>query len=276
MAPQLERARSVRVRRGLPPHPNSQQRSNISTYPAHLHPRNARRSPQRIRAATQATTNFVVTRDLLTNRPTATPPNSPQSAPGQAESATCGVQCAYACPTAGRLRRQERRGGMQVVCRTSAVSVVQASRSTPGSCRSPSAGVADQVRADRRNALPAGTRGANPDRERWSVRCLVSPASPAHGSARFGRRPGAGWPTHQPVAMHQQMHRVMRDVEQVPWRLAQQCLIAAMHAIDQVIAFELRTQHRDCSRELTNALAELFLLTHRDKRRRRRAAQPWT
>jgi hypothetical protein len=38
----------------------------------------------------------------------------------------------------------------------------------------------------------------------------------------------------------------------------------------------LRTQHRDCSRELTNALAELFLLTHRDKRRRRRAAQPWT
>lgn len=64
--------------------------------------------------------------------------------------------------------------------------------------------------------------------------------------------------------MHQQMHRIVGNIEEFPWRLTQQRFIAAVHAVDQVVAIELRTQHRQRSRELTYALAELFLLPHRD------------
>ena len=63
-------------------------------------------------------------------------------------------------------------------------------------------------------------------------------------SVGFQRRPGARRTPHQAMPMHQQMHRIVGDIEQLPGRLAQQRFVAAMHAIDQVITIELRTQHR--------------------------------
>jgi hypothetical protein len=68
------------------------------------------------------------------------------------------------------------------------------------------------------------------------------PLSPSVGFQQDDRRDGR--PSYQAMAMHQQMHRIVSDIEQFPWRLAQQCLVPTVNAIDQVVAIKLRTQHR--------------------------------
>ena len=64
------------------------------------------------------------------------------------------------------------------------------------------------------------------------------------------------------MAMHESDHRVMRLVEVLARRCAQQLLIEAVGRVDPCIALGFGTQHRQCTRKCTQTAPEIVLFPH--------------
>lgn len=64
------------------------------------------------------------------------------------------------------------------------------------------------------------------------------------------------------MAMHESDHRVMRLVEVLARRCAQQLLIEAVGRLDPRIALGFSTQRRQCTRKCTQTAPEIVLFSH--------------